>query len=147
MIGRTENGSFASEGRDNGPSPTVQNLERHQWCSRPDWAAPSVLLCQLQDRDGCLLQITFFEACESRHRAKVTNDNPLIHYCRQTFLTQAPDHSVDMRLTKSEHIGHQLLRQRQCVGEVIAKANRAKPHEQFEEQMSEVSHTRIYAQD
>ena len=65
------------------------------------------------------------------------NNDSLIFYRCQTFLTKTPDHSVDVRLTKPEHIGYQLLRQRQCVGKMIAGADSAKSYQQFEEQMGE----------
>ena len=65
------------------------------------------------------------------------NHNTLILDRSEAFLTQTPDHSIDMRFAESQHICHQLLRQRHCIGKIISKTNRAQPYQQLQEKMSE----------
>jgi hypothetical protein len=50
-----------------------------------------------QARDQSTCKVMFLKACKRRQRRKVINNNTLVFNRREALLTEAPDHTVDVR--------------------------------------------------
>ena len=65
------------------------------------------------------------------------DDDKLIFDRNKPFFPQAADHAVDMRPAEAQHVGHQLLRQRQHVRQFVGETGGAQPDKQLQDQVRE----------